>query len=256
MILRPVRPAPHASGAGFIPAWDAILRTQQQPGDDCWLITQPDHAALSGDLAANLALPEVTPEVVRAIGLHDEGWAACDQRALAAAEQPGASPPLSFFQMPAAEFIAAWTASIDRAEAAAPIGGLMVSGHFCFLADEHLAAGGDTPEDVRRLRGFLEAEHRRRARLRERERRPPSEVEKLVQVLQFCDLVSLYLCSGAQEDVAFPQRLGPRPIRMRREKEACVFEPSPFRNSFDLAVAARRGGSAEPRSATFPFFLW
>lgn len=254
MILRPARPAPPASGV--LPAWNAILRTQQQPGNDCWLITQPDHAALSGDLAANLALPEVTPEVVRAIGLHDEGWGACDQRALAAAGQTGASPALSFFQMPAAEFIPAWTASIDRAEAVAPIGGLMVSGHFCFLADEHLAAGGDTPEDVRRLRSFLEAEHQRRVRLRERELRPPSEVERLVQVLQFCDLVSLYLCSGAQEDVEFPQRLGPRPVRLRREKEACVFEPTPFRNSFDLAIAARRGGAAEPRSTTFPFFLW
>jgi hypothetical protein len=254
MILRPARPAPPASGV--LPAWNAILRSQQQPGEDCWLITQPDHAALSGDLAANLALPEVTPEVVRGIGLHDEGWAACDQRALVAAEKPGASPPLSFFQMPAAEFVAAWTASIDRAEAVAAIGGLMVSGHFCFLAGEHLAAGGDTAEDVQRLRGFLEAEHQRQVRLREREFRPPAEIERLVQVLQFCDLVSLYLCSGAQEDVEFPQRLGPRPIRLRREKEACVFEPTPFRNSFDLAIAARRGSAAQPRSATFPFFLW
>jgi hypothetical protein len=256
MILRPARPAPPASGAGFIPAWNAILRTQQQPGDDCWLITQPDHAALSGDLAANLALPEVTPEVVRAIGLHDEGWAACDQRALAAAGQPGASRPRSFFQMPVAEFLAAWTGSIDRAEAVAPIGGLMVSGHFCFLADEHLAAGQDTPDDAARIHAFLEGEHKRRVRLRERERRPPAEVEKLVEALQFCDLVSLYLCSGASEEVEFPQRLGARPIRLRREKEACVFEPTPFRNSFDLAIAARRGGDQEPRSTTFPFFVW
>jgi uncharacterized protein DUF3891 len=256
MILRPAHAAPPSSGAGFLPAWNAILRTQQQPETDCWLITQPDHAALSGDLAANLALPEVTPEVVRAIGLHDEGWAACDQRALAAAEPPGAPSPRSFVAMPAAEFVAAWSASIDRAEAVAPVGGLMASAHFCYLADEHLAAGGDTTEDAQRLRAFLEAEHKRRVRLRERERRSPSEVEKLVEALQFCDLVSLYLCSGAAENVEFPQRLaGPRPIRLRREKEACIFEPSPFRNSFDLAIAARRG-AAEPRSTTFPFFLW
>ena len=254
MILRPARPLPPRSGC--IPAWNAILRTQQEPGDDCWLITQPDHAALSGDLAANLSLPGAAPEVVRAIALHDEGWAACDQRALAAAELPGAPRPRSFVQMPVAEFVPAWTASIDRAESVAPIGGLMVSAHFCFLADEHLGAGGDPPEDTRLLRRFLEAEHKRRVRLRAEERRTPAEVEGLVQALQFCDLVSLYLCSGAQEDVEFPQRLsGPRPICLRREKEACVFEPTPFRNSFDLAIAARHGG-AQPRSATFPFFVW
>ncbi len=257
MILRAVQPVPPSPGAGCIPAWTAILGTQQRPGPDCWLITQPDHAALSGDLAANLALPEVTPEVVEAIALHDEGWAECDERALAAAEQPGAPLPRSFFEMPVAESVAAWTASIERVEAVAPVGGLMVSTHFCTLADEHLAAGHDAPEDAGRLRAFLEAEHKRRVRLRAEERRAPSEVEKLVEALQFCDLVSLYLCSGAGAAVEFPQRLaGPRPIRLRREKEACIFEPSPFRGSFDLAIAARRGGAQTPRSATFPFFLW
>jgi hypothetical protein len=257
MILRPARLAAPRPAAPALPAWNAILRTQQQPGEDCWLITQPDHAALAGDLAANLALPAITAEAVRAIALHDEGWAQCDQSALAAAGQAGASPPRSFVAMPVAEFVAAWSASIDRAQAVAPIGGLMVSAHFCWLADEHLAAGQDTPEDAGRLRAFLESEHKRQAQLRERERRPPAEVESLVQALQFCDLASLYLCSGAAENVEFPQPLaGPRPIRLRREKEACVFEPTPFRNSFDLAIAARRGGAQEPRSTTFPFFLW
>ncbi|HXZ27471.1 MAG TPA: DUF3891 family protein [Terriglobales bacterium] len=257
MILRPAHVEAPQPAASAIPAWNAILRSQQQPGEDCWLITQPDHAALAGDVAANLALPEVTAEVVRAIALHDEGWAACDQRALDATGPPGASLPRSFVAMPVAEFVAAWSASIDRAESVAPIGGLIVSEHFCWLADEHLSAGGDAPEDAARLRAFLENEHKRRIRLRERERRPPAEVEKLLQALQFCDLVSLYLCCGAATNVEFPQRLaGPRPIRLRREREACLFEPTPFRSSFDLAIAARRGGAAEPHSTTFPFFLW
>ncbi len=257
MILRPAHLEAPQPAARAVPAWNAILRTQQQPGEDCWLITQPEHAALAGDLAANLALPEITEEVVRAIALHDEGWGECDRRALAAAGQPDASPPRSFFAMPVAEFVAAWSASIERAEAVAPIGGLMVSEHFCWLADEHLAAGKDTPEDAARLRQFLEAEHKRRVGLRERERRSPAEVERLLEALQFCDLVSLYLCSGSAENVEFPQRLaGARPVRLRRDREACLFEPTPFRGSFDLAMAARRGGHAQPPSATFPFFLW
>lgn len=251
MILRPAHLEAPQPAAPTVPAWNAIVRTQQQPGEDCWLITQPDHAALAGDLAANLALPEVTPEVVRAIALHDEGWAACDQRALAAAR------PRSFVAMPVVEFVAAWSASIDRAEAAAPIGGLIVSEHFCWLADAHLRAGADTLEDAGRLRQFLEAEHKRRVTLRAQERRSPAAVEALLQALQFCDLVSLYLCCGAAENVEFPQRLaGPRPIRLQRDREACLFQPTPFRGSFDLAIAARRGGNAQPRSATFPFFLW
>ena len=257
MILRPAHLETPQPAASAISAWSAILRTQQQPGEDCWLISQPDHAALSGDLAASLALPGVTPEVVQAIALHDEGWAQCDERARAAAEQPGASRPRSFFEMPVPEFLAAWSASIERAEQVAPIGGLMVSGHFCRLAQERVRTGGDFPDDARRLQVFLAGEQRRCEKLRARERRSPAEIEKLVEVLQFCDLVSLYLCSGAGENVEFPQRLsGPQPIRLRREKEACIFEPTPFRGSFDLGIAARRGGAEGARSTTFPFFLW
>ena len=66
-------------------------------------------------------------------------------------------------------------------------------------------------------------------------------------MLQFCDVLSLYLCCGAAQDVEFPQRFGAKPIRLRREARAadqaavCRFEPSPFiGGGVDLAVLARR----------------
>ena len=73
-------PAPRA-GKEILPAWEAVAVTQSCGGSDCWLVAQPDHAALAGDLAANFAspdFPQVDPDAVRAIALHDSGWARLD----------------------------------------------------------------------------------------------------------------------------------------------------------------------------------
>lgn len=239
MVLRPLVPRPAADTS--IPAWNAVEATQKDAGAECWLIAQPDHAALAGDIAAHLSrdlFPGLDQAVLQAIALHDEGWGPLDARAFDSDVRPR-----SFIAEAPATFVEAWTASIERCQLAGPIGGVIVSRHFSRLADFRLNSRKDCPDDTRLLLGFLTAEDQRRRALL------PAcsgyDADLLTDVLQFCDVLSLYLCCGAQESVAFPQRFGGREPRLERLRTGdaaaiCRFSPSVLDGTTELAVSARR----------------
>ena len=239
MVLRPtaVPPSVHATVA----AWDAVLPTQQQPCHACWLITQPDHASLAGDIAARLQgpwFPAMDEPVLRGISLHDQGWAAFDQRALVAS-----NTPRSFVDESPATFVEAWTGSIEDCAAVAPIAGMIASKHFCRLASLRCDHVRDDDADRRRISGFVAAEEARQKELSGM--CSGYDVEGLTDVLQFCDVLSLYLCCGSVADVAFPQEFGGARIRLERvrtgdEAAICRFTPAIFGAGTELAVAARR----------------
>src|SRR5213592_4535381 len=101
MVLRPMNPPP--SGPRCVPAWEAVARTQKQTSPEWWLIAQPDHADLAGDLAERIRwknFPALDAEVVEAIRLHDEGWAEFDFVPAARAGRP-----LSFLDIDPADFL-------------------------------------------------------------------------------------------------------------------------------------------------------
>ena len=258
MILYPLGSAASASSDEIIPAWNAVATSQKQNSPGWWLIAQPDHAALAGDLAAQFgtaAFPRLEEEIVRAIALHDAGWARYDGGALAGggkgnAPQPPRDSngrPLSFLQAPVTMFVEAWIASIQCAEEkAGAIGGLMVSGHFRRLGEHRLNSVEDSLVDTARIRAFMEHEAREDAARLSRQPRSCSDVEHLVDLLQFCDLLSLYLCCGSRVSVQFPQAVGAWPIVLHRDGELCRLDPSPFREEISLGVPARR----EPVSRT------
>jgi len=262
VVLRPISPAESTGDSPAqttVPVWDAILPTQKTSAQEYWLITQPDHAGLSGDIAAALGPPllsQLSPEVVQGITHHDDGWAPFDAQVTLTNGRP-----LSFLDFLPKDFLRAWRGSIERAERIAPISGAVVSSHFWRLAKYRLDWGGDGAQDRRLLLDFLESEHGRQQRLlggRSRE-----EFEFLTDVLQFCDVLSLYLCCGAVQDVEFSQRFGSKPIHLQREATrdqaaVCRFEPSPFTaGGVDLAVIARRFPiSRQPGTVTLPFLLW
>lgn len=241
--------------------WDAISPTQKTCAPEYWLITQPDHAALSGAIAAALGpplLPRLSSEVVQGIAHHDDGWARFDAQITL-----NGGRPLSFLDFPPKDFLRAWRESIESAMQIAPIAGAIVSGHFSRLGKNRLEWAIDNAGDRELLTAFLESEQTRQRRLlggRSRE-----EIEFLTDVLQFCDVLSLYLCCGAVQDATFPQRFGSTPIRLRREAArspdqaaVCRFEPSPFtEGGVDLAVSARHYPShRQPGTITLPFLLW
>ena len=269
MVLYPLNTFPDSAGSklrhgtpvargrpiddNVVSAWEAIEKKQKQNAEAWWLIAQPDHAALAGDLAASIAcfyFPKLEPDVVDAISLHDAGWAQFDRpderiASLPSAENPpvkasDSGRPLSFLDMSPADFVRAWSDSIERAQQSSPIGGILVSQHFCRLAENRLGMRADKPADTDRLKAFIASEAARQRRLASNVKRDAEHVQLFVHVLQFCDLLSLYLCCGAKEDVVLPQKFQDHAILLRRDGEMYRTEPAIFGKGVSLGVSARR----------------
>ena len=248
MILRLSAPLAAQQGCGVQPAWQVIDQSQKHCGIPCWIITQPHHAALAGEIAANIGPPLGTvleQEIIQGIALHDEGWAPFD------AQVPADSHHLvSFFAVAADTALAAWRASIVCARRAGAMAGAIVSRHFWRIASGRISQGKDSPRELEMLECFLREE---KARQQQLVNGCWQQLEAFTDVLQFCDLLSLYLCCGATEDVSFPQLFQGRSLLLRREPESSTekhprfgFEPSPFTKSFNLVIPARCFPDGEP----------
>lgn len=233
MILRPCVTRA-ASPPQLVPAWDAVLSTQREYAGRYLLITQDDHARLAGELAAGFKqswLPEVSEPIIDAIAMHDCGWRELDEEQLAAVRS--GDRPRSFLDMSVPEFLSAWTKSIERVVERSSTGGAVVSVHFSRLAEYRLALHQDAPAETRALEKFVESETERRRRLV-----APCGVSPIpffVDVLQLCDLVSLYLCCGAESAVEFPQF--DHKLKVRRQGDVFLFEPPPGRTPLKLFVS-------------------
>jgi hypothetical protein len=257
-----------ASSHELVPAWDAVFGAQQRRASGYWLIAQPDHAALAGDLAEQFArapYPRLDADMVRAIRLHDAGWAPLDGGGECGVGTAGGLPmpeprrlpdgrPKSFLDFAPQDFLPAWSGSIAQAEqASGDLGGLLVSEHFARLARTRLDAGRDSQEDTRRLREFLEAQEREQylwmSRVRGRFTR--ERMNLLADALQFCDLLSLYLCCGAEQDVGFPQVFEVKRPALHRRGALCELDPSPFTREISVRVQGTLDGSREQQSFEF-----
>ena len=249
------------SSPGFVSAWEAVAKAQRAQAAKYRVIRQPDHARLSGELARHFATPTMPPmaeEIIRGISLHDEGWSEFDSglhklRATPARYADGIAldeggKPLSFLDIKAGDFLHAWRGSIAAAEAVAPIAALMVSGHFYRLGKFGLNTGHYPPAEAALVQQFVEEEECRREGLAAIETRPLEEIEYWIDVLQFCDLLSLYLCCGSKDCVEFSQRIGgPREtIRLRVKDGVNVLSPSLFAQemAFSLEAHTFPGGSS------------
>lgn len=237
MILRLLEPAPSVS-TEFLPAWDIVERLQRQPHTNCWMITQPSHAALAGEFAAKMTgaqLPKLDAALVRAIALHDAGWGIPDAQAIMQSRSVSQGCPKSFIDCSTGEFLNAWEKSIEIAESSGPAGGYIVSRHFARLAEHSATHNGDRQKVAR----FLEHEAARQKQLAAKQDHSPTELERLTDVLQFCDLLSLYICSGARDNAEFPQYFGVK-VRLTMEAESYKLEPPLLESGSEFRVAALR----------------
>jgi hypothetical protein len=261
MILRPLEPPP-AAGREFLPAWNVVERMQRQAGqfkDGCWMITQPSHAALAGEFAAKIItakLPRLDAAMVRGIALHDAGWGIPDAQAIMQSRSAGQGSPRSFVDCSANEFLYAWEKSIDVAASTGPESGYIVSRHFCRLAGQSMAHHGSGNADQTKLLRFMQDESRRQAELAARQQRSHAELETLTDVLQFCDLLSLYVCSGAQENAEFPEYFGVM-ARLTVKDETYRLDPAVLEPGAEFQVAALRhpasaGVSGQQIKIVFP----
>ena len=194
MILRAaLTPASQANPAAE--PWAKFVESQNTYIPVLGYISQPAHAALSGRLAASLngkLFSEVPEEVIAAIGNHDVGWAQPDLAALEDAEHRS---PLSFISMPAAISVNAWRKSIAEAQCRSPLSTFVVRSHFCLLAPRD----GDAEHEVFRKQ---EMAHLQRTAPEIAHSAP--DQKRFVDLLGFCDLLSLHLCSGWPTEVQLP----------------------------------------------------
>jgi Protein of unknown function (DUF3891) len=253
MILRPEGLPQHPNGS-FVSAWEAVARAQKTTSAKYHLVRQPDHACLAGQLVEQFSIagaPAADDDIVRGISLHDEGWADfdCGSKRLQATTARysetnvplnGEGKPLSFLEIKAGDFLQAWVGSIESAETVAPIAGLIVSGHFRRLGQFGASAGTYPETDSQQVCEFIAKEEKRERHLMQLQRRSEKEVEYWIDVLQFCDLLSLYLCCGSNETVEFPQRIEPKgeTIRLQVKDGVNVLSPSPFVREVELSLEA------------------
>ena len=264
MVLRPGG-LPKPLRDGFISAWEAVARTQRTISSTYDLVRQPDHARLSGQIAAHLAIadaPLIDDNIVHGISLHDEGWSDFDtgrKRLQATPAQyfdtnialTAEGKPLSFLEIKAEDFLRAWSGSIAAAEAVAPIAGLIVSGHFRRIGRFGMSMGTYSGDDAQRVREFVACEEERERRLMRLQSRSEREVEYWTDVLQFSDLLSLYLCCGSQENVEFPQHIGPKgeTILLQVKDGIYVLSPSLFARQLEFSLEAYIYSAGLPQPA-------
>lgn len=234
------------SGKQAQPIWSAIQAAQLKKAAKC--IDQIDHARLAGEIAQHLD-PEIVPPLdaalVDAISLHDEGWGELDSK-----------PPVrTFLDVQPADFLKAWRGSIASARQVSELGGLMVAGHFHRLGKARLEQGANTPTDAKLLQEFISEQEQLRGRLQATASFSQEQLESLIDVLQFCDVFSLYLCSGADERVQFPQRIGGTIFQLYRQNDWCVTSPPLFAANIQLEVktweVTRKETKGEPAILDF-----
>ena len=242
---------PLASHGEVTSAFDAISEAQQKAAVSDWFVTQPDHARLSGELAAALdpnTIHNISGAVVRAIGLHDIGWMPFDGDAaspqLPKAHDSGVA--VSFVNSEPEVFLPAWTGSIQAAQSTGALGGLLVSAHFARLTTPYLEGGKGTPQQREQVQQFLHRERARMDRLLPQAGLRSGEIENLIQVLQFCDLVSLYWCANPEAPVEFPQVLNGRRVQFSCEGGGFRMQPNLLKHALQLEIPCVRFVDGKP----------
>jgi Protein of unknown function (DUF3891) len=244
-------------------------------GNEFLLIAQNDHAVFSGALAAHLgnqwfAPPSPFLPTVQGIALHDSGWPLHDDAPTL--DEQGL--PLHVLHTPIDIATTVFNASVDRAIAAHPWSGLLVSQHVLRLSSlPHRGNGEDgKPADAHVVFAINKFQHRQieiqeslRARLGMRTDLPltlglarpgtdEDEDEFLVAAgwMRAMDTISLQLCCDRQMfdsiDQIFP-RPGSPPVTLSinmPEPSVLAVDPWPFDVGEIQTQMPCRRVSAEP----------
>lgn len=218
MIIR-LQPAAAHSATEPAAAWPAVERIQRSASPVYQLVTQPDHAEISGAIVANFSRelePDLTPDIVQAIALHDHGWTQFEGYAPSCRSPltDCLGRPLSFLDASPEVFLQAWTGSIRAAADTSPAGEYIVSRHFQRLAERRLRAAIDPSESMERIHDFIAEQAVRELNILPRTRLGEPQLERLLKLLQFTDILSLVICAAATGTLDFPDDFGIGPLRL------------------------------------------
>jgi hypothetical protein len=255
------------------PIWKLIEASQKQMvgAQECWLITQPAHSALSGEIAAKLspsAFGALDASTIRAIALHDAGWSNFDSELIRASRsvtshpvfpkkgkirvgrQPEQLEMVPFLAVSPEESVNAWTGSIETALKVSALGGYLVSEHFRTIA---LMLAKAKPETAKQMGRFIAQEDTRQSKIRPMVTLVDAEIARQIDGLRFCDLLSLYLCIGILESAQFSQQIqGDKLVIRPVSKDTFSLTPSPFSQEEMFSFAAlRHPRTKSVSSATF-----
>ena len=246
MVIFPI--ADERTSAESVSVWPAIEGRLKQNASAYWLVTQPSHAALAGDLAAALRedlFGPIDQTVARSIALHDAGWNMEDAEQIQRLRSDPKQKPSSFLDADTDQFLRAWTASIETAQRFAAVGGYLVSRHF-----DRLSLHGEQ-KGKSKLEAFRKREKERQQMLRTGINHEQPALERLVDALQFCDALSLYLCCGSSQTIKFERPA----LTVSRRSDEYRIQPSPFSGQRQFSFSALRHpvltGKSVQSGATF-----
>ena len=161
-------------------------------------IGQPAHAWLSCRLAEAWRWQFAPLEAVRLAALqHDIGMAAWDA---APVLDPRSGLPYSFTSMPRAMHVELWSRAARLMVAQSGYAALLVSMHGTGLYERYVSEQERAAEPVR---GYLAAEYAFQERLRGSLGADAANVARNAALLRCWDWLSLFLCTGADQEAAF-----------------------------------------------------
>lgn len=199
------------------------------------LLTQDDHARLTGALAEAWRWPLPRPEeTARACAMHDSGWVEWD----AAPRVDAEGSPHTYQNMPPDDYLDIWERGFSSAWAEGEWVGLLVSLH----GSRFLERKRDRPEYARVLD---EEAARRGAALRSIE---DSDAERAFLLLRYLDGLSLFLCDDWDApwsaDAPGPDGGNVKVEATRWGGDGVVLDPWPFRvQEVRVEVPARHLGA-------------
>jgi hypothetical protein len=207
-------------------------------GDRLWLlISQVEHARVSGKLAANFH-ESFTDEVIDAITHHDDGWAAWEAEPKL---NPEVGAPYSFLEMPVAAALVIWDHSIAAAEKHGPLAAYMVAGHFY-----NLLSNSEHAKDPL-ANAWLTAKRKQRTTWLDEWVRADSShslefAKAAQQLLLVADLFSLWLCCEAPVAADQTSILGNSTMKLQT---GMLFEKYRFTVPQPPVVKTSNGGRIE-----------
>ncbi len=174
------------------PAAPVFIESQKHIEPPYAVFFQAEHSRIAGELAKALReeiFGDLSPEVIEATGQHDFGWQESDEQQIRSL--PGQLRP--FPALSVEETLPSWRESVAHAGSVGPLVEVLVSRHFCLLG-----AGDPGRAD------FVRCENERREAIERVLPFEAADLDRWTGAVGFCDLVSLYLCSGCEAEVEFP----------------------------------------------------
>ncbi|TVP86826.1 MAG: DUF3891 family protein [Alkalicoccus sp.] len=213
------------------------------------MITQEDHATVSGDMAAAwngqfLASLKRVEDMVISVYNHDKAWEEIDASPF---YNDAKNRPYSFIDFPMRPKLIHYKHGIDKVETENLYAGLLNSLHYCSLVDSQ-----DTSS-----KSFVENEKLRQKRIKNKLGitgiEHTADIEDHFQLLQLCDSLSLFICmnrpgtdkvyynnrDGFKNSHKFPFTNGQDITAAWKTKKNLQINPFPFRENFSSKIRFR-----------------